>query len=66
MQLIGTPEAIENYLAANPTAASEAARSIFTNEEALLAFELGEARYSAPVEKILDGWIAQRNATDRA
>jgi len=67
MQLIGSPEAIENYLAANPTAASEAARSIFTNDEALLAFELGEARYPAPVEEILDAWLKQRNAAeDRA
>ena len=67
MQLIGSPEAIEDYLATNPNAARQAARSVFTNESALLAFELGEAHYPAPVEHLLDKWITQRNAAeDRA
>ena len=67
MQLIGSPEAIEDYLATHPAAAREAARAVFTDENALLAFELGEARYPAPIEHLLDRWIAQRNAAeDRA
>jgi len=64
MQLIGSPEAIEDFLATHPTAASEAARSIFNNEGALLAFEMGDARYPAPIEHQLDQWIAQRNAAE--
>jgi len=62
--LIGSPEAIKDYLATNPTACRAAARSVFTNESALLAFELGEAHYPEPVEHLLDKWIQQRNVAE--
>ena len=64
MQLIGSPEAIEDYLATHPAAARQAARVIFTDELALMAFEMGKAHYPAPVERVLDKWINQRNAAE--
>lgn len=66
LAITGSPTDIESAAETQPEIARSLAAGVFADEDRLCAFEMGEARYPAAVERVLDSLIAERNRTEDA